>query len=94
MNRSLRNSLTCAVTVACAALGAPVVASAQGGDGYLFSEPNLTLKFESGYGFQKAGSDIFDFVIQEHTLDRRDFDSPYIGGEVGIRLSERLDLGS
>jgi hypothetical protein len=92
MNRSLRNSLTCAVTVACAALGAPVVASAQGGDGYLFSEPNLTLKFESGYGFQRAGSDIFDFVIEEHTLSRRDFDSPYIGGEIGIRLSERLDL--
>lgn len=70
----------------------PEGASAQSGDGYLLKKPRVTLKFESGYAFQQANSDIFDFVIQEHTLDSRDFDAPYFGAELGIRMSERLDL--
>jgi hypothetical protein len=70
----------------------PTVASAQGGDGFLFRQPKVTLKFESGYGFQRAGSDLFDFVTDSLTLGRRDFDSPYVGGEIGIRVAERWDV--
>ncbi|MDH3271536.1 MAG: hypothetical protein OEN56_09405 [Gemmatimonadota bacterium] len=65
---------------------------AQGGDGFLFREPRVAIKFETGYGIQRAQSDIFDFVIEEHTLDRRDFDSPYIGGEVSIKVAPRWDI--
>ena len=75
-----------------AALVFPTVASAQGGDGFLFRQPKVTLKFESGYGFQRAESDLFDFVIEDHTLGRRDFDSPYVGGEIAIRAAERWDV--
>lgn len=75
-----------------ASVSSPSVAAGQSGDGYLLKKPRVTLKFESGYGFQQAKSDIFDFVTEEHTLGRRDFDAPYVGAELGIRLSERLDL--
>lgn len=77
---------------ACVAVFAPGAAFAQGGDGYLFNQPRVTLKLETGYGFARASGDIYDFIVTEHTLDRRDFDSPYIGGELGIRLTNRLDL--
>jgi hypothetical protein len=74
----------------CAAI--PGAAEAQGGDGFLFDAPNVSLKFESGYGWQSASSDIYDWVVQEHTIGRRDFDAPYFGGELGVRVSERLDV--
>lgn len=78
--------------VAVVLTAAPVALQAQSGDGYLLKQPRVTLKFESGYSFLNARSDIFDFVIQEHTLDRRDFDAPYFGAELGLRASEQLDI--
>lgn len=74
------------------ALVLPAAISAQGGDGFLFKTPRVSLKFETGYAFQMAGSDIFDFVVDSLTVDRRDFDSPYVGGEFAFRVSERLDV--
>jgi hypothetical protein len=73
-------------------VGAPGVVSAQGGDGFLFKQPRVSIKFETGYGFQRANSDIFDFLMQEHTLGTRDFDSPYLGGEFAVRVAERWDV--
>ncbi len=64
----------------------------QSGDGYMFRQPKVTLKFETGYGIQRASGEIFDFVIDSLTLGRRDFDSPYVGAEVAVRLNERLDV--
>lgn len=80
------------VLAACLAVLAPGDAFAQGGDGFLFKNPRLTFKLETGYGFQRASSDIYDFLTDELTLRRRDFNSPYIGGELAVRLTERLDL--
>jgi len=70
----------------------PGVALAQGGDGFLFRPPRVTLKFETGYAFQRARSDIFDFTVDQLTIERRDFDSPYVGGELAVWVSERLDV--
>jgi hypothetical protein len=66
--------------------------SAQGGDGYRFGRPSVTLKFEAGYGRQRAGSEIFDWVVQEHTVSRRSFDAPYLGGEVAVTIHEHVDI--
>lgn len=92
MTGSLRRAAVSATIVAALAVAAPGAALAQGGDGFLFSEPRVTLGFESGYGFQRAQSDIFDHVIREFTLERRDFNSPYLGGELAVRVSEQWDL--
>ena len=82
-----------ALALAAAVLAsAPVGVLAQSGDGYLLKQPRVTLKFESGYAFQQTNSDIFDFVIAEHTLQGSDFNAPYFGAELGIRMSEQLDL--
>jgi len=81
-----------AVMLAGSTVAAPDALSAQGGDGFLFREPRVTLKFESGYGWQRASSDLYEQVITDHTLGRRDFDNPYIGGELALRLTDRVDL--
>ncbi|MGY8778128.1 MAG: hypothetical protein ACKVIN_08395 [Longimicrobiales bacterium] len=80
------------VLIACLAVTTPGEVIAQGGDGFLFKEPTVTLKFESGFGFQQASSDIYDFLMAEQTIGERDFDSPYIGGELGVRLSNQIDI--
>lgn len=94
MTRTIRDRFFCGlIALICATVCLPEAAFGQGGDGFLFKRPRVTLKFESGYGFQRAQSDIYDFVIDKHFIERRDFDSPYLGGEFSVRVSERLDLG-
>lgn len=88
----LRSALTRATIVALLAVAAPGTVNAQGGDGFLFREPRVTLKFETGYGFQRAQGAIFDDLLERQTLDRRSFDSPYLGGEVAVRVNDRVDV--
>ena len=92
MNRPTGSAMWLAVMLAGATVAAPGVLSAQGGDGFLSNQPNISLKFESGYGWQAASSDVYDWVRQEHTIGQRDFDAPYFGGGLGLGLSEHLEL--
>lgn len=92
MNRTTGSAVRLAVMLASATVAVPGVLSAQGGDGFLFNEPNISLKFEGGYGWQAASSDVYDWVMQEHTIGQRDFDAPYVGGELGLGLSEHLEI--
>jgi len=78
--------------VAGAALALPAGAMAQGGPGFLFKKPTVTLKLETGYAIRLANSDVYDFTREELTVSRHDFYAPYIGGEIAVRLSERVDL--
>lgn len=91
MRRTCRTRRTVAAAVLGLALPGAVAAQA-GGDGFLFKEPRVALRFETGYGFQRARGAIFDQVIGVHTLDRRDFDSPYLGGEIAFRVHEQWDV--
>lgn len=88
----LRVVPTAATLVAVLAVSAPSPVTAQTGDGFLFKEPRVSLKLETGYGFQRAESALFDQVIDDFTLERRDFDSPYLGGELGVRVNEQWDV--
>lgn len=88
----VRSVPTRAAMVALLAVAAPGMVDAQGGDGFLFREPRVTLKFETGYGFQRAQGALFDDLLARQTLDRRSFDSPYLGGELAVRVDERVDV--
>jgi opacity protein-like surface antigen len=84
---------TTAMAVA-ALLGVPIVGAAQtaGGDGFLFKDPRVTLSLRGGWAMPRAGSEIFDFVRDELTLDRGDFDALTLGGELAARLSDRVEF--
>lgn len=62
------------------------------GDGFLFEEPRVTLSVRGGWSMARAGSEIFEFVQDELTLDRGDFDALALGGELALRVSDRVDL--
>jgi hypothetical protein len=72
---------------------APRIASAQNaGNGYLFHAPEARITLRGGYALAAASSDLFDFAVENLTLNRRDFSGLTLGAEIGIPVSERWDI--
>jgi len=86
----MRSVVTAAVIAA--GLGAPEAALAQGGPGFLFKNPRVSLGFRTGYQMPRASSDIFEFPLDSLTLSRSDFDGPWLGGELAVRVSDHWDV--
>ena len=70
----------------------PTWASAQGGPGFLFNRPRVSIGFRTGYTIPKMGSNLFDQSRTDFTLNRWDFAGPYVGGDLAVRVSERWDV--
>ncbi len=87
MERSIRSALLVAALLVGAAT--PTLAQSAG-DGYLFHRPNVTLSARAGYSHANAGSDVFDDVTSDLTLDRGDFSSFAFGGDLAAHVSERV----
>jgi hypothetical protein len=86
-------SLVLVLSLGGASLLGPRTALAQDlGDDFMFRTPKATLSFNLGYGVRSAGSDLFDEVIREFTLEKSDFYAPVIGGGISFFLNERMDL--
>lgn len=62
------------------------------GNGYLFGAPDVRLSMHAGYARASAKSEVFDFVIQNLTLERGSFSGPSIGGDFAVRLAPRFDV--
>jgi opacity protein-like surface antigen len=80
------------VTSALAALLLPQLSLAQGGPGFLFKSPVVSVGIRTGYAVPSARSDLFDFAREQLTIERSDFNGGFFGFDVGVRLRERLDL--
>lgn len=63
-----------------------------GGRDFLFGEPNISLGIHMGYGIPRGGSEIFDFVTNEFTLNQSDFNAPVFGGTLGLRVTNRMEV--
>jgi hypothetical protein len=85
----MRHLVASALFVAAAA--APVRAQATG-NGYMFGAPDARFSIHAGYARAGAGSDLFDEVTSNLSLNKSDFSGPSIGGELALTLSPRLDL--
>jgi hypothetical protein len=59
---------------------------------FLFGRPKRSLGIRGNWFFASAGSDLFDFVTEHLTLDKTNFNSPGIGGDVAIALTPRAQL--
>jgi len=64
----------------------------QGGRGFLFRQPNVSLGLRAGYAVPRAGSELFTRTRDELTVEKSDFAAGYLGGEIGVRLSDHFDL--
>jgi len=93
MLRIVHNSIVLgAATLGLLAAGSFQPASAQRDPGFLFGTPRASVTLKVGYSVPRAGSDLFAFTQRELTVEKDDFNGASISGDLGIRLSERLDL--
>jgi hypothetical protein len=58
---------------------------------FLFGRHHGSVSIFGSWVFARAGSDLFDFVTDQLTLERGDFNAPAIGGEVAIAFGSRLE---
>lgn len=70
----------------------PCTVRAQGGPGFLFDQPRVSVGARLGYAIPAVDSDLFDFARQQLTLEAGDFRSPTFGGEIAIRVANRVDF--
>lgn len=92
-NRGTRSALVIAVWALTATAYAPAPVAAQlGGQGFVFRQPNISMALHAGYALPMARSDLFDQTFEDLILDRHDFESPYLGGELSIKASDRWDV--
>ena len=83
--------LACVVLVCSAG---PAFAQAQGSPSrpdFLFGRPDGSISLRGGWVFARAGSDLYDFVERELTIDRQDFNGANVATDFGIALSSRAD---
>jgi hypothetical protein len=67
----------------------PTVTSAQPSPDFLFGSPKGMIGLRSGWMFARANSDLFTFVQQHLTVDRKDFNAPAIGVDVEVAVAPR-----
>ena len=80
-----------AIVLAFALLGfGPATAGAQPSPDFLFGSPKGMIGVRSGWVFASANSDLFTFVQEHLTIDRKDFNAPAIGVDVEIAMTPRL----
>ena len=58
---------------------------------FLFGAPRGSIALRGNWRFASAGSDLFDFVTRELTIDKNDFNSAGISGDLSYGLTRRLD---
>ena len=58
---------------------------------FLFGRPTGSVAVRGSWAFSRAKSDWYDFVTDQLTLNRGDFNAPGISGDLGVTLSDRLD---
>lgn len=59
---------------------------------FLFGPPRGSFGIRGGWLFASADSEIFDFVNDELTLEKGDFDSAVVGFDFAWRLNPRTDI--
>lgn len=59
---------------------------------FLLGRPRASVGVRGGWLFASAGSDIFDFVTEQLTLEKSAFNAPGFGAEVAVSLTDRLDI--
>jgi hypothetical protein len=60
-------------------------------DDFFFGQPHGSLSLRGSWVFARAGSDLFDFVTDQLTLESNDFNAPAIGGELGLVVTPRVE---
>lgn len=60
---------------------------------FMLGRPKGFLAVDGGFLFANAGSDLYDFVTEQLTLDKKAFNAPIVGLRLGALLTPRLEFG-
>jgi hypothetical protein len=63
-----------------------------GSPDFLFGRPRANLAVRGSWMFARAGSDLFDFVQDQLTIEKKDFNAPAFGMDLGIVLTPRVEI--
>ena len=59
---------------------------------FLFGRPDASLGLRGSFLFARGGSDWYDFVTDQLTLETRDFNAPALAVDVGIAVGPRVEV--
>lgn len=59
---------------------------------FMLGRPRASLGVRGEWVFASAGSDIYDFVTEQLTLEKSSFNAPGFGADLSVNLSPRLDV--
>ena len=59
---------------------------------FLFGRPSASVGIRGSWVFASAGSDIFDFVTDQLTLEKKHFNRPAFAADVAFNLTSRLQV--
>lgn len=59
---------------------------------FLLGQPHGLLALRGGWLFANTGTDLYDFISDQLTIDDADFNSSSIAGDLGISLGSRFDV--
>jgi opacity protein-like surface antigen len=86
-SRLFRRSLALALA---SILSTAALAGAQAPD-FWFQRPNGSFGLYGGWWMPREESDLFEFVREQMTVQEGDFNSPLLGAEVALGLTDRVD---
>ncbi len=87
------------LTLALVLAGSPGLGAAEAAAqdrGFLLQAPRMSLAVKAGWGLPRAGGSgaesLWQFTREQLTVETGDFAGLAVGGELGVRLTERLEL--
>jgi hypothetical protein len=58
---------------------------------FMLGRPKGFIAVDGGFLFANAGSDVYDFITDRLTLEKKSFNTPVVGGRLGWSISPRVD---
>lgn len=59
---------------------------------FFFGRPDGSIGIRGNWVFSRAGSDWYDFVTEQLTVERGDFNGPELAFDVGFTVKPRVDI--
>ena len=59
---------------------------------FMLGRPRASIGVRGGWVFASAGSDIFDFVTKQLTLEKSSFNAPGFGADMSVTVTPRIDV--
>jgi hypothetical protein len=72
--------------------GQPGGSQAPSSRDFFLGQPRASIDVRGSWIFASAGSDLFDFVTEQLTIDRSQFSMPAFAIDLGIRITPRVDV--